>query len=168
MADVEHIADRAAVAHGTSLPSRSPARSGSGIRSTTRAASTPTRPSRRRPGRTRWRPTWSGSTGSAARSSRPAAGATTPATQIRTLVQAGVPRSRIAELLAAGPEEMATPRSWSAPAAGSPRGDQLFVAPDVARYLDELRVAGISERTARLERDLWILLQSAAPAQAQQ
>ncbi|HYN94969.1 MAG TPA: MerR family transcriptional regulator [Pilimelia sp.] len=101
--------------------------------------------------------------------------------KIRTLVVAGVPLARIKELLAAGPERFAAAiveidRSLSKRAdeidlarrriAQLHGGDRLFVSAEVAGYLDRLREAGISERTVLLERDLWILLQSAAPEQA--
>ncbi|BBH69775.1 MerR family transcriptional regulator [Actinoplanes sp. OR16] len=102
--------------------------------------------------------------------------------KIRTLVQAGVPLARIGELLTAGPEQFAAAtaeidrslrrkteelqRTRRRIAELGRGGDQLFVSADVARYLGELRAAGISDRTIRLERDLWILLQSAAPVQA--
>src|SRR5690242_12566023 len=97
--------------------------------------------------------------------------------KIRTLVQAGVPLARIAELLAAGPAAFAAAIGEidqelrrKARAIESTRkkiaqldGDQLFVSADVSRYLAGLRAAGISERTVHRERDLWILMQSVAP-----
>jgi DNA-binding transcriptional MerR regulator len=101
--------------------------------------------------------------------------------RIRTLAAAGVPLARIRELLAAGPEEFAAAiveidRDLRERAAALVRtreqitelraGDALFVSPPVAGYLAALREAGISERTVRLERDLWILLQSVSPGHA--
>lgn len=93
----------------------------------------------------------------------------------------GVAVARIKELLAAGPssfaaaigeidanlrkraEEIRRTRQRIAQLTG---GDGLFVSPEVAGYLARLREIGVSERTVLLERDLWILLQAAAPAQA--
>ncbi|MEV6302599.1 MerR family transcriptional regulator [Actinoplanes sp. NPDC051861] len=101
--------------------------------------------------------------------------------KIRTLVQAGVPLARVRSLLAAGPEQFATAideidsalrarlaeieqtRERIAALRG---GDRLFVSAEVAGYLDQLRDLGISERTVGMERELWILLQAVAPAQA--
>ncbi|WP_127501370.1 MerR family transcriptional regulator [Actinoplanes solisilvae] len=101
--------------------------------------------------------------------------------KIRTLVQAGVPLARIRAMLAAGPEEFAVAiaeidralneraeelRRTRERIAQLHSGDRLFVSANVAGYLDELRRAGVGERSIRLERDLWILLQSVAPEQA--
>ncbi|GIE29644.1 MerR family transcriptional regulator [Actinoplanes italicus] len=101
--------------------------------------------------------------------------------RIRTLAAAGVPLARIRELLAAGPEAFTAAieeidHNLRERAAEIERtrvqiaelraGDTLFVSPPVAGYLAQLRAAGISERTVRLERDLWILLQSVAPQHA--
>jgi DNA-binding transcriptional MerR regulator len=101
--------------------------------------------------------------------------------KIRTLAAAGVPLARIRELLASGPETFAAAiedidrnlRERAAQIertreqlAGLRAGDALFVSAPVAGYLAALRAAGISERTVRLERDLWILLQSVVPEQA--
>ncbi|MEU4424519.1 MerR family transcriptional regulator [Actinoplanes sp. NPDC024001] len=101
--------------------------------------------------------------------------------KIRTLVQAGVPLARIRELLAAGPERFGAAideidRNLRERAAEIRRvreriaqlhgGDRLFVSEQVAGYLTRLREIGVSERTVRFERDLWILLQAVAPEQA--
>jgi DNA-binding transcriptional MerR regulator len=101
--------------------------------------------------------------------------------KIRTLVEAGVPLSRIKELQGATPgqfaaaideigdvlrkraEEIDRTRQRITQLQG---GDRLFVSAEVADYLERLREIGISERTVLLERDLWILLQSVAPATA--
>jgi DNA-binding transcriptional MerR regulator len=101
--------------------------------------------------------------------------------KIRTLVEAGVPLARIKELLAAGPARFAEAideidRTLAERAAEIRRtrnriaqlrgGDRLFVSDEVADYLDGLREIGVSERSVRVERELWILLQSVAPEQA--
>jgi DNA-binding transcriptional MerR regulator len=101
--------------------------------------------------------------------------------RIRTLAQAGVPLARIKELLAAGPGEFAAAlaeidaglaeraaeiRRTRARLTQLGRGDRLFVSAEVAGYLDRLRQLGVSERAVRMERDIWILLHSVAPAQA--
>lgn len=101
--------------------------------------------------------------------------------RIRTLAQAGVPLTRIKELLAADPAEFAAAvteidRSLLRKAEEIRRtrerlahlrtGDGLFVSPEVAEYLDRLRDLGVSERTVGTERDIWILLQSVEPEQA--
>jgi DNA-binding transcriptional MerR regulator len=101
--------------------------------------------------------------------------------KIRTLVEAGVPLARIRELIDSGPERFAAAieeldRALAERAEQLHRsrqrlaelhgGDRLFVSAEVAGYLDRLRGIGISERTVLLERDLWILLQSAAPERA--
>jgi DNA-binding transcriptional MerR regulator len=102
--------------------------------------------------------------------------------KIRTLAAAGVPLARIRELLAAGPQVFAAAieeidgalltrarqiQRTREQIAELRAGDGLFVSPRVAEYLAALRDAGISERTVRMERDLWILLQSAAPGLAE-
>jgi DNA-binding transcriptional MerR regulator len=101
--------------------------------------------------------------------------------KIRTLADAGVPLARIKELLAAGPERFAAAideidgalrkraeeiRRTRQRIAQLRGGDRLFVPDEVAGYLDVLRGIGVSERSVRLERDLWVLLRSAAPDQA--
>jgi hypothetical protein len=40
----------------------------------------------------------------------------------------------------------------------------FFVSEEVAGLLDRLHQFGVSQRTVQLERDLWILMQSIAPA----
>ena len=101
--------------------------------------------------------------------------------KIRTLAAAGVPLTRIRELLAAGPERFAAAvdeidrdlrrraeeiRRTRRRIAQLRGGDALFVPAEVAGYLERLREIGVSERGVLLERDLWILLQPVAPAQA--
>lgn len=101
--------------------------------------------------------------------------------KIKTLARAGVPLTRIKELLAADPvqfdkavseidrdlrkqaEELRQARARIAQLRG---GDRLFVSPDVAVFLDRLHELGVSRRAIEMERDIWILLQSIAPRQA--
>jgi DNA-binding transcriptional MerR regulator len=101
--------------------------------------------------------------------------------KIKTLAEAGVPLARIKELLAADPNQFAAAiteidRNLRQRAAELLRtrerlaqlrgGDRLFVSPEVADYLDQLRELGVSERGVLWERDGWILMQSIAPQQA--
>ncbi|WP_040478063.1 MerR family transcriptional regulator [Longispora albida] len=101
--------------------------------------------------------------------------------KIRTLADAGVPLARVRELLDADPDTLtaaiadidhdlkdriARLRRTRLQLAQLRGGDQLFVSPDVATYLDALRDLGVSERQIRLERDGWILMQTASPADA--
>ncbi|MGY0232008.1 MerR family transcriptional regulator [Longispora urticae] len=101
--------------------------------------------------------------------------------EIRTLAGAGVPLARVRELLDADPEALAAAitavdrdlrdriaqlRRTRAQLAQLRGGDQLFVSPDVASYLDGLRELGVSERQLQLERDGWILMRTASPDDA--
>ena len=101
--------------------------------------------------------------------------------KIRTLADAGVPLARIKRVLTAEPvefaaaiaeidhdlqrraEELVRTRQRIAQLRG---GDRLFVSAEVADFLDRLHQLGVSRRTVDLERDLWILIQSASPRQA--
>ncbi len=101
--------------------------------------------------------------------------------KIKTLAEAGVPLVRVKELLAANPdqfavaiteidrklqerlEELVRIRQRIAQLRG---GDQLFVSAEVADYLNVLGEIGVSQRTVRLERDLWILVQAISPKAA--
>jgi DNA-binding transcriptional MerR regulator len=101
--------------------------------------------------------------------------------KIRTLANAGVPLARIKDLLDAGPDtltaaiteidadlddriaQMRRTRDQLAQLRG---GDRLYVTPDVADYLDDLRELGVSERLIQTERDGWILMQTASPEDA--
>jgi DNA-binding transcriptional MerR regulator len=100
--------------------------------------------------------------------------------KIRTLANAGVPLSSIAELLNADPaafaeavqridgrlgdevERLETSRKQIAQLAA---GDSLLVPPEVACYLDRLRQLGASERIVQGERDGWILVAARWPDQ---
>jgi DNA-binding transcriptional MerR regulator len=101
--------------------------------------------------------------------------------KIKTLAEAGVPLARIKELLDANPDRFAAAiieidRSLQERAKELRRtreriarlsaGDRLFVSAEVADYLDRLHDLGVSERTVQIERDGWILMQSASPKAA--
>ncbi|MDQ6898934.1 MAG: MerR family transcriptional regulator [Candidatus Dormibacteraeota bacterium] len=101
--------------------------------------------------------------------------------KIKTLAEAGVPLARIKELLAAGPdrfaaaiaeidhrlqeraEELLRTRERIARLRS---GDRLFVSSEVADFLDQLQELGVSQRAVQMERDGWILMQSASPKEA--
>jgi DNA-binding transcriptional MerR regulator len=100
--------------------------------------------------------------------------------KIRTLANAGVPLSQIAELLQADAaafadavrriddqlrdevERLEASRKQIAQLAA---GDSLLVPPEVAGYLDRLRQIGASERIVAGERDGWILVAARWPDQ---
>jgi DNA-binding transcriptional MerR regulator len=101
--------------------------------------------------------------------------------KIKTLAEAGVPLARIKELLAADPDRFAAAiaeidRNLQERATEILRtreriarlgaGGRMFVSAEVADYLDWLHELGVSQRAVRMERDVWILLQSAAPNEA--
>jgi DNA-binding transcriptional MerR regulator len=101
--------------------------------------------------------------------------------KIKTLADAGVPLARVKELLAAGADQFAAAiaaidRDLVAQARRIRRsreriaelhaGDRLFVSAQVADYLERLRQMGVSDQTAHLERDLWILLHAVSPEEA--
>src|SRR3984893_1447210 len=98
--------------------------------------------------------------------------------KIRTLANAGVPLSRIGQLLEAGApafaeavqridgrlrgeiERLETSRKQIAQLAA---GDSLALPPEVTSYLDRLREIGASERMVEGERDGWILVAARWP-----
>jgi DNA-binding transcriptional MerR regulator len=101
--------------------------------------------------------------------------------KIKTLAEAGVPLARVKEVLAASPDRFAAAiaevdqalqerakelRRTRERIARLNAGDRLFVSADVAGYLDRLRELGVSRRAVQMERDGWILLQSASPKAA--
>jgi len=101
--------------------------------------------------------------------------------KIKTLAKAGVPLARIKELLAVDPDrfvaaiaEIDRTLQERAEELGRTReriarlraGDRLFVSAEVADYLDRLLELGVSARGVQLERDGWILMQSASPKNA--
>ena len=99
-------------------------------------------------------------------------------TKIRTLADAGVPLSKVAELLEADDATFAdavteidrTLRSEikrlqanRVQIAQLAAGDSLVVPPEVVTYLDRLRELGVSERMVEGERDGWILVAARWP-----
>ena len=101
--------------------------------------------------------------------------------KIKTLAEAGVPLARIKELFTAEPDRFGAAmaeidrnlqerardlRRTRERIARLSAGDRLFVSADVADYLDRLRELGVSRRSVQMERDGWILLQSASPKAA--
>lgn len=99
--------------------------------------------------------------------------------RIRTLAEAGVPLARIDTLLHAQPAEFAaavtdidaelrrkidqlTEHRRRIAALTSSEG--LYLPPEVVDNLNRMRDLGVSERTVRLERDAWILMQALEPA----
>lgn len=102
--------------------------------------------------------------------------------RIRTLAEAGVPLSRVRELLAAGEEEFAAAvadvdRRLRAEIRARQRhreqiarlaaGESLALPAEAAAYLDRMREFGFPERLVEIERDSWILLAAAVPDQVQ-
>jgi DNA-binding transcriptional MerR regulator len=100
--------------------------------------------------------------------------------RIRTLAEAGVPLSRVRELLAAHEEEFAAAvadidRRLRAEIRERQRhreriaqlaaGDSLALPPEVVAYLDRLRDLGFAERFVAGERDAWILVAAQLPEQ---
>jgi DNA-binding transcriptional MerR regulator len=100
--------------------------------------------------------------------------------RIRTLADAGVPLSRVRELLVAGEEEFAAAiedidRRLRAEIRDRQRhreqivhlaaGDSLALPPEAVAYLDRLRQLGVPERAIGFERDAWILVAAQLPDQ---
>jgi DNA-binding transcriptional MerR regulator len=100
--------------------------------------------------------------------------------RIRTLAEAGVPLSRVRELLAAGEEEFAAAvesidRRLRAEIRQRQRhrtriaqlaaGDSLALPPEVVAYLDRMRELGFRQRLIEIERDSWILIAAQLPEQ---
>lgn len=100
--------------------------------------------------------------------------------RIKTLAEAGVPLSRVRELLTADEEEFAAAveeidRRLCAEIRERERhrrrvaqlaaGDRLALPPEAVDYLDRLRQLGISERAIEMERDAWILVAAQIPDQ---
>jgi DNA-binding transcriptional MerR regulator len=100
--------------------------------------------------------------------------------RIRTLADAGVPLSRVHELLAADEEEFAAAieeidRRLRAEIRERQRhreriaqlaaGDRLALPPEAVEYLDRLRELDIPERAIEMERDAWILVAAQIPEQ---
>ncbi len=100
--------------------------------------------------------------------------------RIRTLADAGVPLSRVHELLAADESEFAAAvedidRRLRAEIRERQRhrervaqlaaGDSLALPPEAVAYLNRLRELGIPERAVEMERDAWILVAAQLPDQ---
>jgi len=98
--------------------------------------------------------------------------------RIRTLAEAGVPLSRVRELLAADDEEFAAAvadldRRLRAEIRERQRhreriarlaaGDSLALPPEAVAYLDRMRELGFRERLIEVERDSWILIAAQMP-----
>jgi DNA-binding transcriptional MerR regulator len=98
--------------------------------------------------------------------------------KIRTLADAGVPLSRVRELLAAGEHEFAAAiedvdRRLRAEIGARQRhrrriarlaaGDSLALPPEAVAYLDRMRELGFRERLVEVERDSWILIAAQMP-----
>ena len=100
--------------------------------------------------------------------------------RIRTLAEAGVPLSRVRELLAAGADEFAAAvadidrrleaeirerRRHRERIARLASGDSLALPPEAAAYVDRMRALGFPERLVEIERDSWILVAARIPEQ---
>ncbi|GAA2738257.1 MerR family transcriptional regulator [Pedococcus aerophilus] len=98
--------------------------------------------------------------------------------RIRTLADAGVPLSRVEELLGAGPDEFAAAvedidRRLRAEVRELQRhreriaklasGDSLALPPEAVAYLERLRAVGVTEQMVDAERDAWILVAAQLP-----
>jgi DNA-binding transcriptional MerR regulator len=108
------------------------------------------------------------------------AGAVVELIRIRTLAEAGVPLSRVRELLAAGEQEFGEAvedidRRLRAEIRERQRhreriaqlaaGDSLALPPEAVAYLDRMRELGFRERLIEVERDSWILIAAQMPAE---
>jgi len=100
--------------------------------------------------------------------------------RIRTLADAGVPLSRVQELLAADAEEFAAAvedidrrlrseirekQRHRERIAQLAAGDSLALPPEAVAYLDRLREFNLPQRAIELERDAWILVAAQLPEQ---
>jgi DNA-binding transcriptional MerR regulator len=100
--------------------------------------------------------------------------------RIRTLADAGVPLSRVQELLAADEDDFAAAiedidRRLRAEirerqrdrerVAALAAGDRLALPPEAVDYLDRLRELDLPERAIEMERDAWILVAAQIPDQ---
>jgi DNA-binding transcriptional MerR regulator len=98
--------------------------------------------------------------------------------KIRTLADAGVPLSRVRELLTAGDSQFAgavedIDRRLRAEIRERQRhreriaklaaGDSLALPPEVTTYLDRMRELGFRQRLIEVERDSWILIAAQMP-----
>ncbi len=100
--------------------------------------------------------------------------------RIRILADAGVPLSRVRELLAAGNQELATAvedidrrlraeirelQRYRERIAKLAAGDSLVLPPEAVAYVDRMRELGFPERLIEIERDSWILIAAQMPDQ---
>lgn len=100
--------------------------------------------------------------------------------RVRVLAEAGVPLSRVRELLDADPdgfeaglrevdrrlrEEVRERQEHRRRIAGLSAGDSLALPPEAVAYLDRLRSLGLPESLVRGERDAWILVAAQLPEQ---
>ncbi|MGL5861540.1 MAG: MerR family transcriptional regulator [Phycicoccus sp.] len=98
--------------------------------------------------------------------------------KIRTLADAGVPLSRVRELLVADEAELAAAvaatdrrlraeirerRQHRERIARLAAGDSLALPPEAVAFLDRLRGFGFRERIVEIERDSWILIAAQMP-----
>ncbi|MGL4745989.1 MAG: MerR family transcriptional regulator [Dermatophilaceae bacterium] len=98
--------------------------------------------------------------------------------KIRTLADAGVPLSRVHELLVADDAELAAAvaeidrrlraevrerQEHRRRIARLAAGDSLALPPEAVAYLDKLRAFGFQERIVEIERDSWILIAAQMP-----
>lgn len=100
--------------------------------------------------------------------------------KIRILADAGVPLSRVRELLAAGDQEFAAAvddidhrlraeirelQRHRERIAKLAAGDSLVLPPEAVAYIDRMRELGFRERLIEIERDSWILIAAEMPDQ---
>jgi DNA-binding transcriptional MerR regulator len=98
--------------------------------------------------------------------------------RIKTLAEAGVPLSRVEELLAADEDDFAAAiddidhrlraeirerQRHRERIAQLAAGDRLALPPEAVDYLDQLRKLDIPERAIEMERDAWILVAAQIP-----
>jgi DNA-binding transcriptional MerR regulator len=98
--------------------------------------------------------------------------------RIKTLAEAGVPLSRVEELLAADDDDFAAAiddidhrlraeirerQHHRERIAQLAAGDRLALPPEAVDYLDQLRKLDIPERAIEMERDAWILVAAQIP-----
>jgi DNA-binding transcriptional MerR regulator len=100
--------------------------------------------------------------------------------RIRTIAEAGVPLSRVQELLDAEPEEFTAAvadidkrlraeirerQRHRERIARLAAGDSLALPPEAVAYLQRMRELGIADEAIELERDAWILIAANSPEQ---
>jgi DNA-binding transcriptional MerR regulator len=106
------------------------------------------------------------------------AGAVVDLIRIRTLAEAGVPLSRVHQLLTAGDQEFAEAvedidrrlradirelQHHRRRIAQLAAGDSLALPPEAVVYLDRMRELGFPDRVIEIERDSWILIAAQMP-----